>query len=694
MSLLAPLFLLGGLLVALPVVLHLTRKRREPVPFPSFLLLRATAATARWKRRRFRHLPLLLLRCLALALLAAAFAQPLLEKSDAGGAASSAPTDLAVLVDRSASMAITGRIEAAREAAAREIESLDRGDRAILLSFADRATGHSELTEDFDALRSELARIEPGDGGTRVSVALGLAARLLPATRGRRREVVLISDLQRTGFEDGTPSPSLPPGVGLRVHRIGAGPPPNAGVRDVRVSAEGGEQIAVAASVGFSPGSDRASPDLDVELVVAGEVVDRQSVAIDAGRSANVRFAPIPAPSEAREAEVRVFGDAFPKDDRFRFVIPPEAALRVADFGESALHVREALAVGTAPAFAVISAPLRGESAAGSALSGVRAALVRDPGRLDTGAARALADFVRGGGGVIVALGPRRMPDAVWSELEDVLPARPGQILDRQPAGRIADFDVRHPALTPFRGEAASALSRAAFYRYRTLGELAEGADVLARFDDGRAALLSRSAGDGVALLLASSLDARWNDLPRRPAFVPLLHRLVEAAAQYERLPVAWRVGDSVEVERAFRLPRISPEADDGVLVEAPSGARSVVSADGAFRLDEAGYFRGRHPESVRREPAAANVASPETDLRVLDPEEVRLGAAARDAAPTGEGDAPAGSGERVAASFGTPLWWALLAGLAALLLAEAVAANRLTPRRPRDEPGDSYTVA
>ncbi len=691
MSFLAPLFLLGGLLVALPIVLHLTRRRREPIPFPSFLLLRATAATARWKRRRFRHIPLLILRCLALALIAAAFARPLMERDETDPASAAAPLDLAVLLDRSASMAIPGRMDAARAAALEELGALGRGDRALVASFADRAVGLSELTEDIDALRAEVDRIVPGDGATRFSAALGLAGRLLPATRGRRREVVLISDLQRTGFEDGIPSPSLPPGVGLRVRRVGGEPPRNLGVREVQVAADGGDRIAVTASLQVAGVAPEETVEATAELWVAGEAVDRQTVSLAGDRAASVRFASTPAPTEAREAEVRLPEDAFAADNRLRFVIPSEAALPVTDLGDAdALHVREALAVGVAPAFAVSSGPLRGESAVGAALGGARAALLRDPGRLDTGGARAVADFVRGGGGVVAAVGSRRIPDAVWAELEGVFPAAVGGVVDREPAGRIGELS-RHPVFAPFTGEAASSLSRSAVYRYRALSELAEGVETLARFDDGRPALLSRRTGEGVVLLFASSLDARWNDLPRRPAFVPFLHRMVEVAARHERLPVAYRVGDSVEPVRAFGLS--APDGDAEVLVESPSGERVVIPDAGALRMEEAGFFRGRRTGAVGGAPIAANPAPGEADLRVFDVEEVRLGAAARgvEAGPEGEADAAADAGFLP----GTPLWWALLVVLGLLLVVEVMTANRFTPSRARAgrDPG-SYTVA
>ena len=70
MSFLAPLFLLGGLAVGLPIVFHLIRRTtREQKVFSSLMFLLPTPPRLT-KRSRLENWLLLLLRCLALGLLA------------------------------------------------------------------------------------------------------------------------------------------------------------------------------------------------------------------------------------------------------------------------------------------------------------------------------------------------------------------------------------------------------------------------------------------------------------------------------------------------------------------------------------------------------------------------------------------------------------------------------------------------
>jgi hypothetical protein len=105
MSFLAPLFLLGALAIAGPVIFHLIRRTtREITPFSSLMFLKPTPPRVT-RKSRLENLWLLALRCLVIALLALGFARPFLQH-----VATSAPpprgdgTRTLLLIDTSASM--------------------------------------------------------------------------------------------------------------------------------------------------------------------------------------------------------------------------------------------------------------------------------------------------------------------------------------------------------------------------------------------------------------------------------------------------------------------------------------------------------------------------------------------------------------------------------------------------------------
>ena len=73
MSFLAPLFLLGGLAIAGPVLFHLIRRNtREKFPFSSLMFLRADPPKVT-RKSRLEDILLLLVRCALLVVMALAF---------------------------------------------------------------------------------------------------------------------------------------------------------------------------------------------------------------------------------------------------------------------------------------------------------------------------------------------------------------------------------------------------------------------------------------------------------------------------------------------------------------------------------------------------------------------------------------------------------------------------------------------
>ena len=119
LTFLAPLFLVGIAAIAVPIIVHLVnRERRNAIAFPSLMFLRRVPFKS-VRRQRIRHRALFALRCLALALLALAFARPFVDRdARAGGAAGAGAREVVILLDRSYSMAYGDRWSRATAAAA------------------------------------------------------------------------------------------------------------------------------------------------------------------------------------------------------------------------------------------------------------------------------------------------------------------------------------------------------------------------------------------------------------------------------------------------------------------------------------------------------------------------------------------------------------------------------------------------
>lgn len=709
MGLLAPLFLLGLAAVAVPVLIHLRlRHRSRVVRFPSLMFI-SKAPYRSMRRRRIRDLLLLLLRCLAVALLAFAFARPLWQGDAAAGAASSDRL-VVVLLDNSFSMGFGDRWQRAADAAESAFGELEAGERGALIVYADEAELRSAPIADGALLASLVREAEVAPRSTSLLPAIQVARGVLAEAGDLgRRELVVVSDFQRSSW---TPEnvAALPAGVELRLVDVAAedGEVGNAAVTDVafdhsRVSsgeAGGGEreQVGIAARVSYQvvdeAAADRAGRPLraEVDLLLDREVVQTRAVELGADSSTMVNFAPEVLERErTTRGTVRLRDDSLAVDNEFHFVLSPAhevGVLVVEPDGDRrrGRYLEEALALGRRPFFRV--SRVRASGFQRSMLDGKSVVVVNDAAQqLPTSASDAVAGFVRGGGGLLLSV--ERGLASTAGLLREL-----GVVSERQVdrlsggAGSLAWFDTGHPVFDVFAAARSGDFSSASFFRYHRLAP-PEGAAAVARFDDGAPALLdlmppapedgeASAAASGRVLVLPTSFDTFWNTLPLQAVFLPFVHRSVEYLAGYS-LPRSWyRVGEVAQVE----LPGGQAGAgENDYLSVAPSGRESRIEAgSGGLLLDveEPGFYDFREVRAdVAAEPLtlAANVPAPESDLSRLDLDE--LTSRIR---PRAEEDGPAAE-----AAAQTPeekesrqrLWWFLIAAAALVLAAETLFGNR-----------------
>src|SRR5690606_38696598 len=171
-------------------------------------LERATVVTD--QKRRITDWPLLLLRALAIAILVAAFARPFLRQSVAAVAADAGLTVL--LLDRSASMAAAGS-EAWRDSARAVIEALPAGRRIAVVAYDANASILATPTVDHAAALAAIGAAPAPAGPTRLTAGLRAASQLFTA-EAVPGEVVIVSDMQRAGADQGAAVP-LPRGTAV-----------------------------------------------------------------------------------------------------------------------------------------------------------------------------------------------------------------------------------------------------------------------------------------------------------------------------------------------------------------------------------------------------------------------------------------------------------------------------------------------
>jgi hypothetical protein len=635
-SFLDPLFLLGLLAGAIPVLIHLfTRRRPRERPFPSLEFL-AEVNQSEVRRLRLKQWLLLLLRTLAVVALALALARPALRGGGAR-AGTAAATTVVALVDVSGSMGAAG--VAAGDAtpptlarqAGRVVEdllaTLGPADELLLVPY-DRAPHPvgERPGGDVPRLRAAAQALEAGAATTDHRAALEAAARALAASRSLNRELFWISDFQATGFAPGSGAPgrgegpAVPPGPweDVRVFLVPLSPRTRANVAltDAALTpAAGGPALTVsAAAFDASPGDlavavrDLAGGAGDPEGRGTGEL-GRGFLGLPARGTAETLLPLARLPGEGGVAVIPA--DVLPLDDRRVFAAGRAGTLRVvlrADGPPAPLQL--ALAAG-APASGLAVEAVDG-AALPARLPGADVLVLDDVERLGATETQAALDFLRAGGGVLVVLGPHADAD-FWNRtlLAEAGLGTLGPVAAAAPAAawRLTRALAGHAALAGLPERPGEPVSTARFTAVRDFTP-APGARVLLEFDRTHPALI-----EGIrAVAFAAGLDPQGSDFPLSGAFLPLAHQVVKVlgrgTAAASLLP-----GERYSAPAATGEWGIADESGRAVPcgLLAAGGATRLVSAP----LERPGLYRVRQGAEVRAT-FAVNPDPRESDLAAV----------------------------------------------------------------------------
>src|SRR3982751_5101601 len=358
MSFLSPFLLLGLGAIAVPILVHLIqRERKRGIEFPS-LMFGQKIPYQSVRRRRIRHWALLLMRAAAIALIVAAFARPFLRQGAIASAAGGGAREIVILLDHSASMGYGDHWTRATSAARDIVRGLGSDDRATLVLFDKNAEENMRATADRTRLEGAINAAKVTSGATRYGPALKLAESILSRSPIKRREAVLISDFQRSGWS-GSEEVRFPEEMSLSTVSVASPNTANLAVPSVtfaRASFSGQERLTVTA--GLSNKGDEALKDVPVTLTIDGHEIQTEKATVAAHASGSVSFTQFTLTGANIRGTVRAGADPLPADNLFNFVLTPSApvSLVVVDNGERAarsLFLSRALGIGTTPSFQV-----------------------------------------------------------------------------------------------------------------------------------------------------------------------------------------------------------------------------------------------------------------------------------------------------------------------------------------------------
>ncbi|MGB2820724.1 MAG: BatA and WFA domain-containing protein, partial [Phycisphaerae bacterium] len=459
MGFLTPTFLVGLTGMLIPVLIHLlTRDRVRRVEFSTLRFFVKTSGRV-LRRKRFREMILLLLRAVACGLLAVAFARPLLEddEPDEGLEVVRARTARVILADVSASMRRGKAAEAMSSAARQALADLsEHTDAAAVIAFAENVTIEAPLATKFDRAAEAVDSLTPGHGATNIPQALRRANDQLKRARAQSSEIVLISDLQRTGWQHLKEDFKLSRGVMLLVRPVPVEP------RAGRIAIRGGNFPETTAL-------DRESQDISVQLVnyslgpaegvevrfVLGGRTQTRKVNLRANGTATATFrhvfeTPGDNPGRVEVAGAGVF--------HFNTRVIPKIKVVLIDGGmqqgrasDAAFYLETAMAPGADVSSPFVCRTLGASRVTPADLADAQVAILANVHSVSAAARAALAKLLHQGGGLLLMPGDRAEPGAFAANFGELSPCklrevRTGRMLRTGgTAAALGSIDFQHP---------------------------------------------------------------------------------------------------------------------------------------------------------------------------------------------------------------------------------------------------------
>ena len=574
LGILAPLFAVAGIIGAsIPLILHLlNRERARRLVFGTIRFIQMSHQT-NVRRHRLKRLLLLLMRILMLALLGFAFARPFFAEAPVIAQKTGGKRNAIVILDTSYSMQYEVVFENAKKEGIEILDGLDATDAACLILSSDSARVVAPLGSEFSHIRAALNDAEATYKPTDYLAALQTADEILASIPIGEKQIYIIADMQKRGWENFIETDKLNPDVQIQFIDVHPEQPHNFAITDLNVPPvilkEQQASYLVARVRNFS---EEAVENLPVRLFIDGNMIHTVPLDIEPDDLADAAFR-IDFQDEATHTGwVELPEDALGVDNKRYFTLQSLRSIKVHAvrdkprtqnpprnlYGQmmETFFMKRAL---TAGRDAVPIDFTESSSVPNTAILNRTDVLVlANVAQLSSEEAGRVATYVAAGGGLIVTVGSN-IDSLLYEQRlggeEGLMPCnfvRPvGDAFDREQFRVLATVKYEHPIFAPFKEPNHGDFGKARFYRIFQAVPTGTDATVIAAYDDGSPALFEKPYGSlGRVLCFTSTIDREWNDLPIRAVYLPFLHEAIKylALKDAETLP-DYRVGDYVELK-------------------------------------------------------------------------------------------------------------------------------------------------
>lgn len=557
--------------MSIPIIVHLLhRQRTQPVQWGAMQFLKTSPLQMK-RKKKVDHWLLMLIRILAIGILAFLLARPRVTQSKfvPKGLADS-PVDVAVVIDHSLS---TGRSSAGQTVFDRAVSITDKmleqlkSSDTFSVVMAEHVARPLNLqpikkadTSAINQIRQQLVQEKQGMTDCSIPEAISAARRILNAGRNGSKLILVLSDQQRANWhikDDALWHAALgersqPAAHELAIHSLPIAPDPdmsNVSVSNIVVQPTIiGVNRPIQINATITNTGTRSMSGMAARLIVNGKELDTKSVAsLAAKTSATVRF--------DLEGGLTQFGSNW-----IKISVNAIDGLQADNEAVAAINVLQRIPVlvidgqlsdaGNFKESQFLQAALQPQDtslvqakvmsigqAAATHLDDYTVVVVNDVPMLPQSLRDRLAEYARTGHGLWFILGPRTQRPLIEKQLasNNLLNATVRDVVSvpDNPSG-IDVKDPTNPMVRVFADNERNALTGTMTRKWWSLKPADDGTHVVLAASNGDPLVMERTFGasGGIVTVWASSVDGSWNNWNLVPNFVPLVQETIYHLAE------------------------------------------------------------------------------------------------------------------------------------------------------------------
>lgn len=675
--------LLAAVAAIIPLLIHLFSKRRVKIIEFSSLRHLKQMQKRQVRRLKIRQLLLLLLRMLIILTAVLAFARP---ATKGGYIGSHAGVSAAILLDKSASMnrqVKDGQLfDLAIKKSEDILQSFGEADNVILIPFGrtpDYPAGQRLFSRD--VAEEILKKTSVGYDRENLAEAINDAVNFLHHAKSLNKEIYLVTDRQKINLD--RPVDSVPNNFSMYLAELPVETDGNCGLVGIDMGGqliEVGSPFNIRAEIKNYDNFDKS--ELLASLFVDGVRVSQSEYRINSGANATLLFTyTVPGPGH-HTGRIELSDDGYSPDNKFffSFYIPAMFNVLIIDGDGSGELIRMALVPEDALARYWMVKSMGVDMATTVRWSDYDAVVLAGVDTLDAAMFQQISRFVDAGGGVFFVPGAQTdvasFNRSIGLKVDLKFASPIPRSFNRAGYFTLERFDFTHPIFQPFGRDGADS---GPTLKYYALPDITSGDNnrTLARFSNGKAALVEAPSGLGRYIVMAAPLFPAYTDLASHSFFVPMVIRTMEyLAGDPSQSGRSFTVGSSVQRTLSGRTL-----ADNQVIMFTPDERSYVLtgveqSGQVLFDcqpIDRPGIYQLKANDRVL-DIFAVNVSADESDLAAVDADRLEsiLGLENLKVLPY---DKPAGP-VITESRYGRELWKVVLWAVVVLLAVEMLLAR------------------